>query len=114
MRAFRSLAEIPPDFGPSALTIGNFDGVHRGHREILRRLKTLANAHLWKASLLTFDPHPTKVVAPERTPKLMTTPECRAQLIAEAGVEQILILPFDRGTAQWSPEDFVKQLRVER
>ena len=114
MRVYRSLAELPPDFGPSAVTIGNFDGVHRGHCEILRRVKAVADARGWKASVLTFDPHPTKVVAPERTPKLMTTPERRAELMASAGVEQILILPFDRGIAQWSPEEFVKQLLVER
>jgi len=114
MRVYRSLAGLPPDFGPSALTIGNFDGVHRGHCEILRRVKALADARGWKASVLTFDPHPTKVVAPERSPKLMTTPECRAQLMAAAGVEQILILPFDRSIAQWSPEEFVRQLLVER
>src|ERR1700691_3200490 len=114
MRVFRSLAELPPDFGPSAVTIGNFDGVHRGHCEILRRVRTLADARGWKASVLTFHPHPTKVVAPERTPKLMTTPERRAGLMAAAGVEQILILPFDRAIAQWSPEEFVKQLLVDR
>ena len=114
MRIYRSLAGLAPDFGPSAVTIGNFDGVHRGHCEILRRVKALADARGWKASVLTFDQHPTKVVAPERTPKLMTTPERRAELMAAAGVEQILILPFDRAIAQWSPEEFVKQLLVDR
>ncbi len=59
MKIYRSLAEVPADFGPSALTIGNFDGVHFGHRRILRRLKALADAHGWKPSALTFDPHPT-------------------------------------------------------
>jgi riboflavin kinase/FMN adenylyltransferase len=114
MQVYRSLAELPPDFGPSAVTIGNFDGVHLGHCEILRRVKAVADAHEWKASVLTFDPHPTKVVAPERTPKLMTSPERRAALMAAAGAEQILILPFDRGIAQWTPEEFVQQLLVDR
>jgi riboflavin kinase/FMN adenylyltransferase len=114
MRIYRSLAELPADFGPSAVTIGNFDGVHRGHREILRRVKALAAASGWKASVLTFDPHPTRVVAPERVPKLMTTPARRAELMAAAGVEQILILPFDRAIAQWSPEEFVKRLLIDR
>jgi riboflavin kinase/FMN adenylyltransferase len=114
MQVFRSLAQLPPDFGPSVVTIGNFDGVHLGHREVLRRVKTLADARGWKASVLTFDPHPTKVVAPERTPKLMTTPERRAGLMAAVGVEQILILPFDRSVAQWTPEEFVRLLLVDR
>ena len=59
MKVYRSLDAVPPDFGPSALTIGNFDGVHFGHRRILRRLKAIAGGHGWKASVLTFDPHPT-------------------------------------------------------
>jgi riboflavin kinase/FMN adenylyltransferase len=114
MRVYRSLDELPPDFGPSAVTIGNFDGVHLGHCEILRRAKAMADAHGWKASVLTFDPHPTKVVAPERAPQLMTTPERRAALMQAAGMEQILILPFDRNIAQWTPEDFVSRLLVDR
>src|SRR5580658_5934844 len=114
MRVYRSLAQLPPDFGPSVVTIGNFDGVHLGHCEILRRVKALADARGWKASVLTFDPHPTRVVAPERTPKLMTTPERRAGLMAAVGVEQVVILPFDRSVAQWTPEEFVRLLLVDR
>jgi riboflavin kinase/FMN adenylyltransferase len=114
MRVYRSLEEIPADFGPSAVTIGNFDGVHLGHREVLRRVKAMADARGWKASALTFDPHPTAVVAPERTPKLMTTPECRAALMAAAGLEQLVILPFDLGVARWTPEEFVRRLLVDR
>ena len=71
MRVYRSLAEVPADFGPSAVSIGNFDGVHFGHRRILRRVKEIADGNGWKASVLTFDPHPTRVVAPERTPPLI-------------------------------------------
>jgi riboflavin kinase/FMN adenylyltransferase len=114
MRVFHNLTQLPPDFGPSVVTIGNFDGVHLGHCEVLRRVKALADARGWKPSVLTFDPHPTKVVAPERTPKLMTTPDRRAGLMAAAGVEQILILPFDRSVAQWTPEEFVRLLLVDR
>lgn len=114
MRIFRSQSEVPGDFGPSALTIGNFDGVHAGHRRILRRVKELAALRGWKASVLTFDPHPTCVVAPERAPALMTSTERRAELMAEEGIEQMLILPFTRAVSQLEPEDFVRQLLVER
>jgi len=114
MRIYRSLAETPPDFGPSALTIGNFDGVHFGHRRILRRLYELARREGWKPSVLTFDPHPTRVVAPERAPLLMTSPDRRAELMEEEGVEQVLILPFTRELAQLSPEEFVKNILVDR
>jgi len=114
VRVYRSLAEVPADFGPCAITIGNFDGVHAGHRRILRRLNDLARAHGWKPSVLTFDPHPTRVVAPERAPQLMTLPERRVALMAEEGVEQVLILPFDRQVALLSPDQFVRNLLVER
>jgi riboflavin kinase/FMN adenylyltransferase len=114
MKVYRSLEEVPRDFGPSALTIGNFDGVHFGHRRILRRLNELSREHGWKASVLTFDPHPACVVAPERAPKLMTSPARRAELMEEEGIEQVLILPFTRELALLTPEQFVRQLLVER
>jgi riboflavin kinase/FMN adenylyltransferase len=114
MTIYRSMEEAPANFGPSALTIGNFDGVHFGHRRILRRLKALADERSWKASVLTFDPHPTRVVAPERAPKLMTSPDRRAELMREEGIEQVLILPFTRDVALLSAEEFVRRLLVER
>jgi len=114
MKIYHSLAEVPADFGPCALTIGNFDGVHFGHRRILRRLKSLADARGWKPSVLTFDPHPTRVVAPERTPRLLTSPESRAELMREEGIEQVLILPFTRELAALTPEEFARQVLLAR
>jgi riboflavin kinase/FMN adenylyltransferase len=112
MHVYRSLAEVPSDFGPSAVSIGNFDGVHFGHRRILHRVKEIATEHGWKPSVLTFDPHPTRVVAPERTPPLLTSPERRAALMREEGIEQVLILPFTRELAMLTPEEFVERLLV--
>jgi riboflavin kinase/FMN adenylyltransferase len=114
MKVYRNLDATPADFGPSALTIGNFDGVHFGHRRILRRLKELSREHGWKPSVLTFNPHPTRVVAPERAPLLMTSPDRRAELMEEEGVEQVLILPFTRELAQLSPEEFVRDILARR
>jgi riboflavin kinase / FMN adenylyltransferase len=113
MRIYRSLAEAGADFGPSALTIGNFDGVHVGHRRILKRTAALARERGWKASALTFDPHPTRVVAPERTPRLLTTPERRVELMAEEGIEQVLILPFTPEVAALAPEEFARPVISE-
>ncbi|MGD0776785.1 MAG: bifunctional riboflavin kinase/FAD synthetase [Candidatus Solibacter sp.] len=112
MQVYRSLAGLPRDFGPSALSIGNFDGVHSGHRRILRRVKEIAAERGWKASVLTFDPHPTRVVAPGRTPPLLTSPERRAALMREEAIEQVLILPFTRELADLTPEQFVERLLV--
>ncbi|HYE99651.1 MAG TPA: riboflavin biosynthesis protein RibF, partial [Planctomycetota bacterium] len=114
MRIFRSLDELPSDFGPSALTIGNFDGVHYGHRRILRRVREVATERGCKPSVLTFDPHPTRVVAPDRAPLLMTTPDRRAALMREEGIEQVLILPFTPELAQLPPEPFVRDILVGR
>lgn len=114
MRLYRSLDEVPADFGPCALTIGNFDGVHFGHRRILRQVVALAAARGWQPAVLTFDPHPTQVVAPDRTPVLLTSPAHRAELMGEEGIAEVLILPFTAEIAHLSPEDFVRQLLVER
>src|SRR5512143_1474767 len=113
-RIARSLEEAGSGFGPSALTIGNFDGVHSGHRRILRRVVALAREHGWRPSALTFDPHPTKVVAPERAPRLLTTPEERALLMSEEGIEQVLILPFDEEFSRLEPEAFARDVLAAR
>ena len=111
-RVFRSLAEVPPDFGPSVLTIGNFDGVHAGHRALLRRAVELAKTHIWKPSVLTFDPHPTRVVAPARAPRLLTEVDERLSLIRDTGIKQVLVLPFTTDVAKFTPEEFVSQILV--
>ena len=110
MRIFRSLAELPSDFGPCAITIGNFDGVHIGHQQIMRRVAAIAHEHGWKAAALTFDPHPTKLVAPARAPRLLTTPEQRARLLLDQGIDEVLILPFTPEVARLTPEEFVHEI----
>jgi riboflavin kinase/FMN adenylyltransferase len=110
MKIYRSLPEASPEFGPSALTIGNFDGVHLGHLAIMRRLTAIGRERGWKPSVLTFDPHPTRVVAPARAPRLLTTVGQRCALLAAAGVEQVLVLPFTADVARLSPEEFARDI----
>ncbi len=114
MPVYLGLSDLPADFGPSAVTIGNFDGVHLGHRAILRQLRLLAYNNGWKASALTFDPHPTKVVAPDRTPKLMMPPALRAQQMLQLGLKQVVILPFDSSIACLTPEEFAEDLLARK
>lgn len=95
----------------SVLTIGNFDGVHAGHRQILRRVVELSREHEWRPVVLTFDPHPTRVVAPERAPRLLTSIEERVALIREQGVEAV-VLPFTAEVARLTPEEFVERIVV--
>lgn len=113
-RVFRSLAEVGPDFGPSAVTIGNFDGVHAGHRMLMRRVRELSRTHHWKASLLTFDPHPSMLVAPGRAPRLLTSIDQRLELMSECGIEQVLVLPFTWEVAKLTAEEFVSQILAHR
>jgi riboflavin kinase/FMN adenylyltransferase len=96
----------------SVLTIGNFDGVHAAHRQLLRRVVELGREHNLKPAVLTFDPHPTRVVAPQRAPRLLTTVEERVALIREQGVEEVVVLPFTAEVARLSPEQFVEQIVV--
>ncbi len=110
----RSLVDVPIDFGPCAITIGNFDGVHKGHVEIMHRVAAAAREHGWKAAALTFDPHPSKLVAPDRAPRLLTTPEARARLILEQGIDEVVILPFTADVAKLSPEEFVREILANK
>lgn len=111
---YRSLAGVPPDFGPCAITIGNFDGVHKGHTQIMQRVRAIAREHGWKSAVLTFDPHPSKLVAPDRAPRLLTTPDQRARLILEQGIDEVLILPFTFEIAKLTPEEFVRNILADK
>lgn len=109
-RIYRDLKDIPRNLGPTALTIGNFDGVHLGHRRIFKRLVEIARKHGWQPTVLTFNPHPAKVVAPARAPRLLMTPEQRAKVMFELGVSQVVIAPFDTSFSKLTPEQFVRQV----
>ena len=98
----------------SVVTIGNFDGVHAGHRLLLRRAIELGHEHRLKPAVLTFDPHPTRVVAPHRAPRLLTSMEERIALIREQGVDEIVVLPFTAELAQLSPLEFVERIVVDQ
>src|SRR5271166_1200630 len=111
---YRSLAAVPADFGPCAMTIGNFDGVHLGHQRILNRVIEIARAEGWRSAVLTFDPHPTKLVAPHNTPPLLTTPGKRAELMQALGIDVVLIVPFDSLIARLAPEDFAREILVNK
>src|SRR5712692_5211286 len=111
IRIARSLAEAA-EFGPSALTIGNFDGVHAGHRYLFRQVAEAAREQGLRPTALTFDPHPACVVAPQRAPRLLTTPEERCALMREEGIEQVLILPFTAEVARLTPEEFISRIVV--
>jgi riboflavin kinase / FMN adenylyltransferase len=112
MRIFRSLEEARTSFAPSAVTIGNFDGVHTAHHELMRTVVRLARECGARPSALTFSPHPTEVVAPERAPLLLSSPTERCALMQQDGIEQVLILPFNSHLSSLEPEAFFREVLI--
>lgn len=113
MHVWNALDEVPPGFGPSVVTLGNFDGVHRGHRAVLGRVIEQAAARKLPSVAVTFDPHPLAVLHPERAPQQITSSAQRASLLAGVGVSALLTLPFTREFALQTPEEFVKRTFVD-
>jgi riboflavin kinase/FMN adenylyltransferase len=110
---WRSIDEVPADLGATVLVVGNFDGVHLGHRHVVSRAREIADERGLTLVAVTFEPHPMAVLRPEHAPMTLTTLETRAELLAAAGADAVLALPFDRDVAGWSPEDFVQRVLVD-
>ena len=112
MQFFDGLAEVPPGFGPSAVTIGKFDGLHLGHRDVLRQLRELADRRGLTATVLTFDRNPLSVLAPAVCPEPLVSNDQKHELLAAAGVDATLMLAFDADFAVQEPERFVEDVLV--
>lgn len=110
MRVLRSLDDLRRALPAPALTIGNFDGVHRGHQRILEKVVREARRRRGTAVAMSFDPHPGKVLAPGTAPPLLTTQAQKLALLEAVGVEVALVLPFTRALSQLSPRQFVEQI----
>lgn len=110
VKLWRSLSEVPEDLGRTAVVIGNFDGVHLGHQHVVRRGRELADARGLTLVAVTFSPHPMAVLRPEHAPVMLSTLEQRAELLAAAGADAVLALPFDREMASWSPDEFARRV----
>jgi riboflavin kinase/FMN adenylyltransferase len=109
---YRSMAEIPADFGPSVASIGNFDGVHLGHQEILSAVVDEARGLGLRSVAVTFDPHPERFLRPTKTPRLLTTMDERIKLLASTGIDAVLVLPFDASFASLTAQEFVQRILV--
>jgi len=103
----------PPDAPHAAVTVGVYDGVHKGHRHVLSRLHEHAADRGLTTVVVTFDPHPAAVVAPERAPKLLTTLDRRLELLADTGVDRCVVVGFDPLRSTQSPASFVERVLVE-
>ena len=114
MRIWRSLDEVPEDLGHTVVTIGNFDGVHQGHVEVLAHARQVADRlDLGHVVAVTFDPHPIAVLRPEHAPVMLSTIETRAELLAQAGADDLLVVPFTHEVARWTPERFAEEILVD-
>ena len=111
---FRSLEEIPPGFGPTVAAIGNFDGVHRGHRQILHAVVQEAQARRARSVAITFDPHPERFLRPAQAPQLLTPLPGRIRLLAETGIDAVLVLPFHAELAALPAHEFVRTILAEK
>ncbi len=107
VQVWRGVGQVPTDLGPTAVTIGNFDGVHRGHQALLGALVRTARAAGVPAVVVTFDPHPAAVHRPGQAPPLLTGLTDRIELLAGSGVDAVLVLDYTLDFARTSPEDFV-------
>ena len=112
MIVFRSPEEVPAGFGPSAVAIGKFDGVHAGHRAVIQRLNEAAAATGSRSVAVTFDRNPLAILRPDRCPENVVTVERKLELLGELGIDATLVLTFDEQLAARSAEDFVVDILV--
>jgi riboflavin kinase/FMN adenylyltransferase len=110
---YQGIGEIPADFGPSVAAIGNFDGVHLGHREILQAVAEDARELGARAVAITFDPHPEQYLRPAAAPKLLTPMSKRIRLLAETGIDAVVVLRFNEALAALPAGEFVRRILVE-
>ena len=108
------LAELPESVGATVVTVGTFDGVHCGHRDVLDRLTSRSAATGHASLLLTFEPHPLQVLNPESAPALLTTREEKLELLEPTGLDYVAIVPFTPGLARQSATEFVDDVLIRR
>ncbi len=113
MIVWRGVADVPESAGPYTVTIGTFDGVHLGHREVIARTREVATGLGVGTAVLTFDPHPLTVVRPDAAPKALASLDRRLAILAEHGVDAVLVVPFTPELASVSALDFVARYLVE-
>ncbi|MFI0354125.1 bifunctional riboflavin kinase/FAD synthetase [Actinomadura sp. 9N407] len=114
MRRWHGLDEVPADWGRSVVTIGVFDGVHRGHQRIVRAAADLARERGVRSVVITFDPHPDEVVRPGTHPPLLTSARRRIELLEGLGTDAVAVVPFTLELSKVPPDEFVQSVLVDR
>lgn len=110
MKVFHQLADVPQDFGPTLLSVGNFDGVHRAHSRVLREIVERSLRLGTKAVAVTFEPHPARILRPDSGLKLLTPTLEKLHLLEVTGIDAVLLLPFGRDLSLMEPKDFAQSI----
>jgi riboflavin kinase/FMN adenylyltransferase len=113
MQVFRKLEEVPAQYGPTVVSVGNFDGVHVAHQAVVRHMAQRAHAIGGKAVAVTFEPHPLRILRPDSAFKLITPLEVKLKLLEQTGVDATLVLPFTRDLSLMSAHDFARQVLAD-
>jgi riboflavin kinase/FMN adenylyltransferase len=114
MQVFHKLDDIPGDFGPTIVSVGNFDGVHRAHEVVLREIARNARQQDARSMAVSFEPHPTRILRPDSGLKLLTPAREKVRLLAATGVDSVLLLPFGRDLSLMSPRQFAEEILKQR
>jgi riboflavin kinase / FMN adenylyltransferase len=110
MLVFHKLDDLPAAFGPSLVSVGNFDGVHRAHAHVLGEIVRRAQAHVAKTVAVTFEPHPTRILRPDSGLRLLTPSLEKLRLLEATGIDAVLILPFGRDLSLMTPRQFAERI----
>ena len=110
MLIFHKIEDIPPGFGPTLVSVGNFDGVHRAHAHVLREIVARARGSGAKAVAVTFEPHPARILRPESGLKLLTPTAEKLRLLEATGIDAVLLLPFGRDLSLMTPRQFAERI----
>lgn len=114
MNVFHHLEEVPADFGPTILSVGNFDGVHRAHQAVLAEVVQRAKQRGARSLAVTFEPHPTRILRPDVAPKLITPLPRKLELLGATGLDATLVLPFSRDLSLTTPREFAETILARR
>ena len=114
MKVFRHLEEVPADFGPAVISVGNYDGVHRGHQAVLGEVVRRAKEKGAWSLAVTFEPHPTRILRPDVAPRLITPLARKLELLAATGLDATLVLPFSRDLSLTPPRKFAEEILGKR
>ena len=114
MQIFRQLDDVLHDFGPSVVSVGNFDGVHRAHRHVIDEIVRRAKATNARSVVVTFDPHPSRILRPDHSFKLLTPLPEKLHLLEATGIDTVLLLPFSRDLSLMTPHQFAHEILKKR